>query len=131
MCVLDIGIVCVIYVFVMFSVCDVVSLMCCQQVGCLVVLCELLFGLVLVGMVIDCDLVIEVIVVVCDFDCIMLGEVMFVLLVVCCVDVMLVEVVGILCGSGVCWLLLVDGDGCLVGLVSVDDVLVVFNELLG
>jgi|SRR5690242_3430924 len=127
----DIGIARVIHAPATLSVRDAASLMRRQQVGCLVVSRELPSGPVPVGMLTDRDLVTEAIAAARDLDRTTLGEVMSAPLAVCRADATLAEVVGILRGSGVRRLPLVDGDGRLVGLVSAEDVLVALNELLG
>jgi CBS domain-containing protein len=110
---------------------DAACLMRRQQVGCLVVVREDDSMPVPVGIVTDRDLVTEAIAASRDLDSTTLGQVMSAPLATCRADATLAEVVGILRGSGVRRLPLVDGEGSLVGVVSADDVLVAITELLG
>ena len=110
---------------------DAACLMRRQQVGCLVVVREDDSMPVPVGIVTDRDLVTEAIAASRDLDSTTLGQMMSAPLATCRADATLAEVVGILRGSGVRRLPLVDGDGSLVGVVSTDDVLVAITELLG
>lgn len=127
----DIGTARVIQAPATLSLRDAACLMRRQQVGCLVVVREDGTVPVPVGIVTDRDLVTEAIAARRDLDTTTLGDVMSAPLATCRADATLAEVVGILRGSGVRRLPLVDGEDTLVGVVSADDVLVAITELLG
>lgn len=127
----EIGTARVIHASATLSLREAACLMRRQQVGCLVVVRGDDPLPVPVGIVTDRDLVTEAIAAGRDLDGTTLGQVMSAPLATCRVDATLADVVGILRGTGVRRLPLVDGDGGLVGVVSTDDVLVALTELLG
>jgi len=127
----DIGTTRVIHAAATLTLRQAACLMRRQQVGCLVVVREDGNVPVPVGIVTDRDLVTEAMATERNLDTTLLEQVMSAPLATCRTDATLAEVVGIMRGSGVRRLPLLDDEDILVGVVSADDVLVAITELLG
>lgn len=97
--------------------------MCEQQVGCLVVVEEIIEEeCCVVGMLMDCDIVIGVVVCQYDVQVVCVGDLMSCDVVSVCEDDSLLDVLVVMCGKVVCWVLVVVVGDWLVGVIVFDDV---------
>jgi CBS-domain-containing membrane protein len=101
-----------------------------HQIGCLVVTEERPEGVLPIGMLTHRDIVLRACAMSDDLSAITVGDVMSAPAVCCRTDHTVDELVSIMQGNGTRRLPMIDGTGCLAGIVCSNDVLEAIGELL-